>query len=356
MTLYFPRTVRNGHCQQDDVDVDPKTAASASPDSPRAANCLASEKLSPSSARSPRHGKDDRAASPVSRNCHTNDNGTATPRTGATDAEGTPPLSASPLGTIERDPARPKSTSGTEQAALVEPSIPNTPDRGRASSVASPDVRGEQTATEHAESMSIVKQEPVGKLPFTLLIQRCPFTRISKRVGFFCSVPNANFVQSHSTEHVDPSPIKSEEPNPEVAVVPKLPIVGTNNNNNIINSNNNTIQHRSNGMAIEDGSAGTKPLTAETPAEPEAATPVDWKPQDKCYFCVDGKLLTVNETGELVPESGPAPTEAELRLNRRVSFEITEFFWFSICCKQFTLLLRPVCPIGCRCCRTGRVR
>ncbi|XP_040175000.1 mushroom body large-type Kenyon cell-specific protein 1-like isoform X3 [Anopheles arabiensis] len=273
--------VRNGHCQQDDVDVDPKTAASASPDSPRAANCLASEKHSPSSARSPRHGKDDRAASPVSRNCHTNDNGTATPRTGATDAEGTPPLSASPSGTIERDSARPKSTSGTEQAALVEPSIPNTPDRGRASSVASPDLRGEQTATEHAESMSIVKQEPI--------------------------------------EHVDPSPIKSEQPNPEVAVVPKLPIVGTNNNNNIINSNNNTIQHRSNGMAIEDGSAGTKPLTAETPVEPEAATPVDWKPQDKCYFCVDGKLLTVNETGELVPESGPAPTEAELRLNRRAA-------------------------------------
>ena len=40
--------------------------------------------------------------------------------------------------------------------------------------------------------------------------------------------------------------------------------------------------------------------------------PVDWKPQDKCYFCVDGKLLTVNEVGELVTEQGPANAEAEL--------------------------------------------
>uniref|UniRef100_A0A182K8V9 Uncharacterized protein n=1 Tax=Anopheles christyi TaxID=43041 RepID=A0A182K8V9_9DIPT len=116
---------------------------------------------------------------------------------------------------------------------------------------------------------------------------------------------------------IDTSSIKSEQPNPEVAIVPKLPIVGT--NNNIINSNNNTIQHRSNGMAIKDGSSGTKPLAAETPAEPEAETPVDWKPQDKCYFCVDGKLLTVNETGELVPENGPGPTEGERFLNRRAA-------------------------------------
>lgn len=33
--------------------------------------------------------------------------------------------------------------------------------------------------------------------------------------------------------------------------------------------------------------------------------PVDWKPQEKCYFCVDGKLLKVNESGELVPETTP---------------------------------------------------
>jgi hypothetical protein len=33
--------------------------------------------------------------------------------------------------------------------------------------------------------------------------------------------------------------------------------------------------------------------------------PVDWKPQEKCHFCVDGKLLKVNESGELVPETAP---------------------------------------------------
>lgn len=49
--------------------------------------------------------------------------------------------------------------------------------------------------------------------------------------------------------------------------------------------------------------------------------PIDWKPQEKCYFCVDGKLLTVNEAGELVAESGPVQTtEADLTNNRvRVS-------------------------------------
>jgi hypothetical protein len=41
-------------------------------------------------------------------------------------------------------------------------------------------------------------------------------------------------------------------------------------------------------------------------------TPIDWKPQDKCYFCVDGKLLTVNDKGELVAETGSAPTESDL--------------------------------------------
>ncbi|XP_055680449.1 mushroom body large-type Kenyon cell-specific protein 1 isoform X2 [Lutzomyia longipalpis] len=40
--------------------------------------------------------------------------------------------------------------------------------------------------------------------------------------------------------------------------------------------------------------------------------PVDWRPQDKCYFCVDGKLLAVNERGELVAESGPVNAEPDL--------------------------------------------
>lgn len=48
-------------------------------------------------------------------------------------------------------------------------------------------------------------------------------------------------------------------------------------------------------------------------------TPIDWKPQENCYFCVDGKLLTVNDKGDLVAESGTVHTEPELA-NNRVSF------------------------------------
>ena len=48
--------------------------------------------------------------------------------------------------------------------------------------------------------------------------------------------------------------------------------------------------------------------------------PVDWKPQDKCYFCVDGKLLKVNEIGELVVETGPVQPEAELNKHVSVNF------------------------------------
>lgn len=56
----------------------------------------------------------------------------------------------------------------------------------------------------------------------------------------------------------------------------------------------------------------------------ENPLPIDWKPQDKCYFCVDGKLLTVNEAGELVAESGPVQTtEADLT-NNRVRLVLTQ--------------------------------
>lgn len=96
-----------------------------------------------------------------------------------------------------------------------------------------------------------------------------------------------------------------------------------NNNNSATNNNNNNI---SSGGAETDGTSAANPsLDGENssskqqrhqhhhqhqhhhhhqnhPSQPP--TPVDWKPQDKCYFCVDGKLLTVNEAGELVPESG----------------------------------------------------
>lgn len=56
--------------------------------------------------------------------------------------------------------------------------------------------------------------------------------------------------------------------------------------------------------------------------------PVDWKPQDKCYFCVDGKLLKVNEAGELVAEAGPVQSEAELT-NRVSSFSTLKKFFES---------------------------
>lgn len=46
--------------------------------------------------------------------------------------------------------------------------------------------------------------------------------------------------------------------------------------------------------------------------------PVDWKQQDKCYFCVDGKLLKVNESGELVVETSAA-VQPEAELNKHVS-------------------------------------
>lgn len=49
---------------------------------------------------------------------------------------------------------------------------------------------------------------------------------------------------------------------------------------------------------------------------PEVATtpePVDWQPQqDKCYFCVDGKIVKLNETGEIAEQS-------ESELNKHVS-------------------------------------
>uniref|UniRef100_A0A1A9UWZ3 Uncharacterized protein n=1 Tax=Glossina austeni TaxID=7395 RepID=A0A1A9UWZ3_GLOAU len=48
--------------------------------------------------------------------------------------------------------------------------------------------------------------------------------------------------------------------------------------------------------------------TSQTHIEPE---PIDWKPNDKCYFCINGKLLTVNAKGELVAESGPTGSETD---------------------------------------------
>lgn len=54
-------------------------------------------------------------------------------------------------------------------------------------------------------------------------------------------------------------------------------------------------------------------LKVEIKTEPE-----DWKPQEKCNFCVDGKLLKVNEIGELVVESGPVLPDTELNKQVRI--------------------------------------
>lgn len=56
----------------------------------------------------------------------------------------------------------------------------------------------------------------------------------------------------------------------------------------------------------------------------EKSLPVDWKPQDKCYFCVDGKLLKVNELGELVVETGPVQSEAELNKNVSADLKLSD--------------------------------
>lgn len=66
--------------------------------------------------------------------------------------------------------------------------------------------------------------------------------------------------------------------------------------------NNNSISDE-----IEDDDDREKP-----------STPIDWKPQKNCYFCVDGKLLTVNDKGDLVAESGSVNTEPELANRVRI--------------------------------------
>lgn len=80
------------------------------------------------------------------------------------------------------------------------------------------------------------------------------------------------------------------------------------------------IKKEESGGVLEE--SGT-PLKKDDITE-ENPLPIDWKPQDKCYFCVDGKLLTVNEAGELVAESGPVQTtEADLT-NNRVRLVLTQ--------------------------------
>ncbi|CRL07492.1 CLUMA_CG020457, isoform B [Clunio marinus] len=72
-----------------------------------------------------------------------------------------------------------------------------------------------------------------------------------------------------------------------------------------------TEEDSDNHIDAKSGLLVTENVTSHSPK------PVDWKPQEKCYFCVDGKLLKVNEIGELVVEAGPVQPETEL-LNKHI--------------------------------------
>lgn len=85
--------------------------------------------------------------------------------------------------------------------------------------------------------------------------------------------------------------------------------------NNSEHNHDNKLNHKE--TSIEDKTKteeDTEDIQIKTEQSEE---PEDWKPQDKCYFCVDGKLLKVNEIGELVVESGPVLPDTEL--NKQVS-------------------------------------
>lgn len=63
---------------------------------------------------------------------------------------------------------------------------------------------------------------------------------------------------------------------------------------------------------VDDKSHNNNSISDEANDREKLQTPIDWKPQENCYFCVDGKLLTVNDKGDLVAESGSVNTEPEL--------------------------------------------
>lgn len=63
---------------------------------------------------------------------------------------------------------------------------------------------------------------------------------------------------------------------------------------------------------LGDKSHSNNSISDEENDQEKLPTPIDWKPQENCYFCVDGKLLTVNDKGDLVAESGSVHTEPEL--------------------------------------------
>ena len=73
------------------------------------------------------------------------------------------------------------------------------------------------------------------------------------------------------------------------------------------------------GRATENDIKGIN-LAEESKSILTRPQPIDWTPDEKCNFCVNGKLLKVNEIGELVVEAGP-PVHPESELNKHVSFD-----------------------------------
>lgn len=90
-----------------------------------------------------------------------------------------------------------------------------------------------------------------------------------------------------------------------------------------INNNITILQDDDKQEEIKGESNNKVTVISET--QKGETTPIDWKPQDKCYFCVDGKLLTVNDKGELVAESGPS-AQPEVDITIRVSLLIFLLF------------------------------
>ncbi|XP_061391023.1 mushroom body large-type Kenyon cell-specific protein 1-like [Musca vetustissima] len=73
-----------------------------------------------------------------------------------------------------------------------------------------------------------------------------------------------------------------------------------------------TSSHNNNNNNNITNPKPTNTESAETsPSSPPPPEPIDWKPNDKCYFCINGKLLTLNSKGELVAESGPTGSETD---------------------------------------------
>lgn len=104
------------------------------------------------------------------------------------------------------------------------------------------------------------------------------------------------------------------------------------------------IKLKTNSTELQE--SGSNNRNKEPEDSVDRTTPVDWKPQKACYFCVDGKLLTVNERGEVVAEPGPVPAEPELA--NKVQYSFIKLNLRSMRCGMHKLEtnIRPNVPIS----------